>query len=266
MWTWRLIFLTYELDFSHESGFYDEEFEVALFSAFEGKTIYYTLNGSEPDPIQNQEHTFLYERPIPVTDRMGDPNDISMIRTNFLDNHRAWREPQGEIPKAAVIRAALFDDSQQFRSAVATHTYFVGKNHQLPVISIATDPVHFFGVEGIYVPGAHYDPEVEEENPGTTGNFYERGRDWERPIHMEFFEVDGTLGFSQGAGARIHGAFTRRFPQKTLRIYARNDYGNNRVNYPLFGEGGGDEFRRFYCANQGTTGAGPCSQMVSCNL
>lgn len=245
-------FLTYEPDFSHESGFYDEAFQVEVFSAFEDKTIYYTLNGSEPDPIHNSADTFVYEGPITVTDRAGDPNGISTIPGNFLDNHRAWKEPQQEIPKAVVIRAAAMDESGQFQSGVATHTYFVGKKHELPVISIATDPDHFFSEEsGIYVPGVHYDPVEEEESPGTTGNFYERGPDWERPIHMEFFEADGTLGFSQGAGARIHGAFTRRFPQKTLRIYARNDYGDNRINYPLFGEGGGDEFRRFLLRQSG---------------
>jgi hypothetical protein len=45
------------------------------------------------------------------------------------------------------------------------------------------------------------------------------GKEWERPIHVEFFEKDGTLGFSHDSGVRIHGGWSRKYPQKTFRLY-----------------------------------------------
>lgn len=62
--------------------------------------------------------------------------------------------------------------------------------------------------------------------------------DWERPTHFEFFGRDGDEIISMGLGSRIHGNATRRSPQKTLRLYARNSYDeNNTIEYPLIDSG-----------------------------
>jgi len=34
---------------------------------------------------------------------------------------------------------------------------------------------------------------------------------------------------------RIHGGFTRCFARKSLRLYARSEYGASRIDYPVFG-------------------------------
>src|SRR5690606_24325784 len=53
--------------------------------------------------------------------------------------------------------------------------------------------------------------------------------------HFEYFEFEEeSPQVSQLVGIRIHGGASRSFPQKTLRIYARGEYGESYINYPLF--------------------------------
>ncbi len=71
-------------------------------------------------------------------------------------------------------------------------------------------------------------------------------RDWERPVHMEFFESDGSLAFSQNLGMRIHGGASRAASQKSLRFYARADYDpQDTIHYRLFPDDPTDRFQRF---------------------
>src|SRR5690625_6147622 len=69
-----------------------------------------------------------------------------------------------------------------------------------------------------------------------TGNCYQRGRSWEREISFEFFEVNGERAIAQNAGVRIHGGTSRRYAHKSLRIYARSDYGESYLNHQIFPE------------------------------
>lgn len=112
----------------------------------------------------------------------------------------------------------------EVESKIITHSYFVDEDMQdkytLPIVSITTNSDYFFDPnDGIYV----------------NGNWDERGRETEIPAHIEFFEPQGELGFSLNAGIRIHGGATRRYPLKSLRIYARSEYDEkNIIEYDLF--------------------------------
>lgn len=66
----------------------------------------------------------------------------------------------------------------------------------------------------------------------------ERGRDWERPMNIEYFTPDGKEQFNVKAGIRIHGNFSRLFsPKKSYRIYFRKSYGGpGNLDYPLFAD------------------------------
>jgi len=75
-------------------------------------------------------------------------------------------------------------------------------------------------------------------------NYFQKGLDWERPIHASFFDPDGGLQLEQSAGIRLGGARTRLEPQKTMRLYARSSYGNSHFEFPFWGEDYGDRFKR----------------------
>ena len=131
------------------------------------------------------------------------------------------------ISATTVVRAAVYN-SGQLPGRSVTHTYFVNENSTLPVISLSTDPGNFFDNDsGIYVLGPNADPAF----PYFGANFWQ---DWERPLHIEMFESDGSLAFSIDAGTKIFGGWSRGHAQKSLSIFARSRYGYSEIDYPVF--------------------------------
>jgi len=107
--------------------------------------------------------------------------------------------------------------------------------YSLPIVSITVEPDHFFDYyEGIYVKGLKYD-EGNGHITGLDANYWERGGQWERPMHIEFFNTSGDQLLTQDGRVRVHGATTRSYPQKSLRLYASDQYSqSNNFNYELF--------------------------------
>ncbi|HEY3395313.1 MAG TPA: CotH kinase family protein, partial [Lacipirellulaceae bacterium] len=71
-----------------------------------------------------------------------------------------------------------------------------------------------------------------------------RGNSWERPATVELIHPDGTPGFEVNAGLRIRGGYSRSGdnPKHAFRFFFRGDYGDSKLEYPLFGDEGVDEF------------------------
>jgi len=209
--------------FSHNGGFYDKAFDLKLSTDQEGVKIYYTLDGS--DPVPGADGTYLYENGIRVKSRVGEPNVLSMISNIANEPSFPFIEPKGEVFKCTTIKAVSIRDGGG-KSKIITHSYFVDPNmkdrYDLPVISLVTDRSNLFDdTKGIYV----------------NGNYEKRGDKWERPVHVEFFEKDGTLAFSHSSGMRINGGYTRKLPHKSFRLYADHGYDStNKFNYDVFPE------------------------------
>jgi hypothetical protein len=231
-------------ELSHNPGFYTSGFDLRISHSRDDVTIYYTQDGSAPT-----EQSSVYDAPIPIRDRSREPNLFSMIPTNFMEGRYGFQEPDGVIPKGTVLR--IMAAKEGFRPSQTTHSFFVfpeGSNkHSLPVISITADSTKLFGYEeGIYVPGIFYEEGLDE-----TGNYYQRGIEWERESSLEFFDEGGDLQISQNVGVRIHGSFTRRYAQKSLRIYNRSEYGQGSIPYRIFPDLPYDEYERLVLRNSG---------------
>ena len=231
-----------EPSFSHAAGFHTQGFELILVSP-EGAPIHYTLDGSMPT-IESP----VYNGPVGVDGRVGEANTVSMIRT--VVPGRFWEGPRGEIQKATVVRARAMLDSS-WMSPVATRTFFVHPNgrgrYTLPVFSLVTDSVHLFGDEtGIFVAGAGYDGA-----DWRTANYAQTGELWERPIHVEYFEDATTPLISQDAGVRINGNFSRNAPMKSLRLYARSEYGAGWFDHQFFPAKDIGRYKRLVLRNAG---------------
>lgn len=219
--------------FSEASGFYNEPFALTIETKERNVTVHYTLDGSIPtldSPV--------YAGAINIVDRSDEPNTISMIPTISY----RFAEPKENIFKITTIRARSYNKITKAPGPVVTHTYLVhpgmASRYSLPIISLVVDPNDFFDQEtGIYVTGKSPDV-VAADNEHYyfwPANYHERGEDWERPVFLEYFDVEGNLLFSQNAGVRIHGVASRSYRQKSLRLYADLEYDAiDRFNYPLF--------------------------------
>ena len=135
-----------------------------------------------------------------------------------------------EVAETTVLRAVALRDGAPV-SAVTTATYLVGESIGLPVVSLVVDPAHLWDeATGIYV------------------NAEERGRDWERPVTVEWLspegDVDFNVDFNVGAGLRIHGGSSRRRAKQSFRLYFRAEYGPRELEYPLFGPELGQAYDR----------------------
>ncbi|MDR3314852.1 MAG: CotH kinase family protein [Oscillospiraceae bacterium] len=125
--------------------------------------------------------------------------------------------------KGTVIKAAVFSESGTLLSGVASQSYFVSEDiftrYKLPVVSIVTDAANFF-----------------DSTTGIFANYSQSGSDWERPVHFEMYEADGTAAVALNMGVRLNGGTTRSLAQKALRFYARKSYdeANASVDYELF--------------------------------
>lgn len=129
---------------------------------------------------------------------------------------------------------------------VATQSYILNENTILPVVSISTDPSHFFsGNNGIYVVGYR----------GMTGLCSEErvnwNRDWERPVNFEYLLPDGSQPINQLVGTKISGGCSRINPLKSLAIFSRKIYGDNTLSHQFFHTKEVYEFKDILLRNSG---------------
>ena len=171
--------------------------------------------------------------PIYFTIDGSDPSSSSTI----------YQEPVA-LDQTTVLRASVIHPSC-LSSQISTSTFLIEEGNNLPIVSLSTNPDNLFDWEsGIYVMGSN----ASADYPYFGANFWE---DWERPIHIEFFETDGSLGFSQDAGVKIFGGWSRGQDQKSLAIFARAGYGSKTINYQIFPDKEIDEFSSIVLRNSG---------------
>lgn len=193
---------------------------------------YYT----QPTPgASNETSPFLvdYVKPVPSFSLSGGfyPNPIQLSLQNLENVGEVHYTTDGSIPGAnspvftqaldlnanTVVKARIIL-SGNIPGPVVTNTYFIGedfKQRSLAVLSISGDPADFFGQDsGILV--QNYKPS------------------WEIPIHLEWYENDGILGFHHDAGASVGGENSWILPQKLLNISSRKQYGGGHIEYQIF--------------------------------
>ena len=240
------------LFYSHVSGFYDEAFQLELYSPLDGGKIYYSQNGH--DLSVNKQ---LYSGDLEVNDISENPYNISGIPTTILEGSPyfeewIWSEPQS-VYMANVFRVGVFL-SDTLKSDLISLTYFVDPGmkarYKYPVVSIITDSLNLFDDEiGIYVPGAIYGTDTLSYWP--VGNFTQRGSEWEREMYISYFEPTGEQVFETAAGMRIRGFGSSGHSQKSLNIYFRKEYGQNKIEAPLFSESPVSDYKRLVFRNGG---------------
>lgn len=236
--------------FSHQHGFYTEPFTLGVTTNIPNAQLFYTLDGTHP---------FISENAF----RMGPSFTIEIDPSNTSNRDQA---------PGFIIRVCVIENGQLVGS-VFTQTYlFTNK-----IIELSRDNI-LPGSEWLR-PGIGYainyglDPEVYNNsaysdkmidaflsiptislvtdlkslfNPdsGIYVNSLERGNDWERTTSIELLNPDGSEGFQINCGMRIRGGWSRNYdnPKHAFRFIFRKEYGSGKLNYPLFGDEGANEF------------------------
>ncbi|MBP5667324.1 MAG: CotH kinase family protein [Salinivirgaceae bacterium] len=149
------------------------------------------------------------------------------------------------ISKTTVVRAISFSDD--FLPGQPATRSFIFPDHEitLPIMALVTDPYNLYDYNyGIYVEG----PNAEAADPHYGANYWQ---DWERPIYIEYYLLDGQNVISQNAGVKITGAWSRMSTQKPLAIHARKSYGKSRFDYQFFSSKNISSFKSFNLRNSG---------------
>jgi hypothetical protein len=179
--------------FNYDGGFYPTSIQVELSYPDPDAKIYYSLNGNEPSLTKG----ILYTAPV-------------------------------EVDSNATIRARVFADSL-VPGEIRTHSFFINRTHDLPVIAITTDSLNLWDYNtGIYTWGP---PDYNTSYPYYGANFHE---DWKRPAHLEFFESNDALLIDQDVDLSICGHTNRAYAQKSFDLEAKSALGFDKLHCELF--------------------------------
>ena len=131
----------------------------------------------------------------------GDPDESSTPYTGPI-----------AVGATSVVRARAYMDGM-LPSYMESQTYLFGVSHTLDVVSLVADPDNLTGPTGIHT------------------NYQ---MDWEREGHVEVYTSAGDAVLSDNCGLKLHGADSRKLPQKNFKVIARGEYGTDRFDAALF--------------------------------
>jgi hypothetical protein len=127
------------------------------------------------------------------------------------------------LNSSSVIRARAIKEDY-INGPIESNAYYLDEDYNLPLITLITDPKNMFDSEtGIYT------------------NWDKYGFDWERDVHVQYFK--DKLEFSIPCGIRIQGSTSRSRSKKSFRLFFRDSYSSDRLEYALFDKSPVHSFR-----------------------
>jgi len=180
--------------FSIADGLYNSSQTISISSSNSGASIYYSLDGSEPDATDN-----LYVGPIVIS-------NTSIVR-------------------AIAVLPALAN------SKISTATYAINESSNIPLVFLSAEPDYLWDDSiGIYCSGVN--GIVGGCGVQELKNYYQP--DWERGAHVAYIEPSGQLGFKKNVEMEISGGCTRHYAKKSINLKFKKNSGENEIYYPLF--------------------------------
>ncbi|HET6559367.1 MAG TPA: CotH kinase family protein, partial [Prolixibacteraceae bacterium] len=210
-------------------------------------TLVYTIDGSDPQTsstaIDGGQSATITVDPADTNGRAQTPCYIVRASLKlegmapsfpltqtyiFLDHVMNQTHPGGEWPTGSV-NGQVIDLGMD--TDITLSPQWGGLMNEsmkdIPSISVVTELSDLFDSgTGIYV------------------NAMSHGDYWERFSSVELIDPSGNPGFNINAGLRIRGGYSRHsnYPKHAFRLFFREDYGAAKLQFPLFGDEGVQEF------------------------
>ena len=132
----------------------------------------------------------------------------------------------GAEPGVTVLRARAAQPETGM-GPVRTATYFHNLDSAIPALSLVVDP-----------------EDLWDDERGILANATLYGREWEREGEIFYYDPQLRSGVEAPAGVRVHGARSRAYAKKSLRLYFRDEYGVPFLEFPIFPDYATERFKR----------------------
>ena len=219
-----------DTSFSVDRGFYDEPFQVEITTATEGADIYYTTDGTIPEP----ENGTKYTGPVTI---------------NGTTNLRARAFKEDHLPTNTDTQTYLFPDqifTQTGDGIESVRWGHAGPDWEMdPDVLNHPDPISRPQVDDLLsIPTLSLTVNWDEFF-GTPQGIYINGESVEIGTSVELIQPDGSDGFQHDGSVQVvGGSSTGRWKSDKLsmRLKFNREFGAGDLEFPVFGDDAAQSF------------------------
>ncbi len=189
----------------------------------DGQSGFFYLSSPSPwSGNRGNAYRYISDQPVSLGED-GIYNDVTSVKVELEGSGRIFYTTDGSRPdessaeytepitldKTTVIRAINVQDGAAPSRAI-TLSYIINENHTLPVLSLSTDSPSTF-----------------------SGIYYGKRKYYEIPANISYFE-DGS-SFNIDCGLKMKGWTSLENPKKSMGVSFRGCYGDDMLDYDIFG-------------------------------
>lgn len=189
----------------------------------DGQSGFFYLSSPSPwSGNRGNAYRYISDQPVSLGED-GIYNDVTSMSVELEGSGRIFYTTDGSRPdessaeytepitldKTTVIRAINVQDGAAPSRAI-TLSYIINENHTLPVLSLSTDSPSTF-----------------------SGIYYNKRKYYEIPANISYFE-DGS-SFNIDCGLKMKGWTSLENPKKSMGVSFRGCYGDDMLDYDIFG-------------------------------
>ena len=189
----------------------------------DGQSGFFYLSSPSPwSGNRGNAYRYISDQPVSLGED-GIYNDVTGVSVELEGSGRIFYTTDGSRPdessaeytepitldKTTVIRAINVQDGAAPSRAI-TLSYIINENHTLPVLSLSTDSPSTF-----------------------SGIYYGKRKYYEIPANISYFE-DGS-SFNIDCGLKMKGWTSLENPKKSMGVSFRGCYGDDMLDYDIFG-------------------------------
>lgn len=189
----------------------------------DGQSGFFYLSSPSPwSGNRGNAYRYISDQPVSLGED-GVYNDVTGVSVELEGSGRIFYTTDGSRPdessaeytepitldKTTVIRAINVQDGAAPSRAI-TLSYIINENHTLPVLSLSTDSPSTF-----------------------SGIYYGKRKYYEIPANISYFE-DGS-SFNIDCGLKMKGWTSLENPKKSMGVSFRGCYGDDMLDYDIFG-------------------------------